>query len=126
MSTEIIQEASSPNIKTSKKRKLQYRFNDNKDIILLREVQNVLPFKSTYGKILEKWDQVAENVNMLLGKEGIGFTGILAQSRFKTLLIQFKKDEQLSNRASGIEEEYNELTQLLTDLKEQVTNFNAI
>ncbi len=102
------------------KRKQQFRFNDNKDEVLLKEIQSILPFKATHGLVLEKWDQVALNFEKTLGEDGVGITGTLAQSRFKILMNQFKNKEKRSLQASGVEEGFNEVTQLLTDLNEQV------
>ncbi len=103
----------------SKKRKTQYRFSDQRDLILLREVQSCEPYKAGHGETTKKWDIVTKNCKEALGAEGVGLTTSQVQKRFKILVGKHKKQEANSLKASGVEEEYTENLQLMTDILDQ-------
>ncbi|CAK4332437.1 unnamed protein product [Aphanomyces euteiches] len=76
------------------------RFTDEEDVMLLREVNARQPFRLRRGLVMDAWLQVAE---ALSSQEG--------------LLIENHRSHNLASlRDSGVEEDYDEKTQLLDEL----------
>ncbi len=103
----------------SKMRKTQYRFNDQRDLVLLREIQSCEPYNAGHGNTTKTWEVITKNCKDSLGTDGDGLTSTLVQSRFKVLVDKFKKKEAISLRNSGVDEEFNENMQLMTDIFDQ-------
>jgi hypothetical protein len=77
------------------KRKPQFRWNWNADRTLLNEVEDSLPFEAKgRSAIHEKWSEISQNVNLLLGCD-VNATGV--SRRFNILITDFRK-EQNRNR----------------------------
>ncbi|KAH9138146.1 hypothetical protein AeRB84_017489 [Aphanomyces euteiches] len=81
--------------------------------MLLREVNARQPFRLRRGLVMDAWLQVAEALSSQEGFSRVGFDG---QNRFSLLIENHRSHNLTSLRASGVEEDYDEKTQLLDEL----------
>jgi hypothetical protein len=88
--------------------------NNDKDIVLLRELVAQRPFLAGYGNVENSWQSVVQAYSQNYPDDSL--TVAAARSRFATMVADFKKEERLSKKASGISEEYSEWKQLLTEV----------
>jgi len=94
------------NASTSSRRR--FRFGNEDDIRILREIASVVPFGDKAGI---KWKSIHETLQLTV-KDYIAI-----KNRFLLLMQKFKKGNTKSLRGSGVEEDYNEKMQLLEDIK---------
>lgn len=104
------------------------RFNENDDVILMKEVIASRPYAAGYGKVMAAWDALASKVVAQAEAKVTNFRprhvdGKACQSRFKTLLDKHKKFNALSERKSGSSEEETELVTLLDDINADYHDF---
>lgn len=112
-----IDEVESIVIPQKRVRKAQHHWNSQWRIQLLRAIELPLPFTTPHKKKADAWEKVANDYNSAIGKPNTVDSRSVSE-KFKTLLKQFCKDEGISLKASGTEEEYTEQIQLLTGLAE--------
>lgn len=88
------------------------------DILLMREVICELPhkFKTGTKERGQQWDKIANNLN----KGEMKVTKRSVRERFDKLYLEFKQREREEKCASGIEAEYDELHQALTDIHDMI------
>ncbi|KAJ3106358.1 hypothetical protein HDU96_008237 [Phlyctochytrium bullatum] len=96
-----------------------FRFTPATDIDLLKIAVHVQPWAAGHGKkasiwatITETFQEAVRSTNPLVDK----VTPTAVQRRFDNLVTCFKQEEMESLKASGTEEEYDERTQLLTEI----------
>ncbi|KAH9103371.1 hypothetical protein LEN26_015304 [Aphanomyces euteiches] len=84
--------------------------------MLLREVNTRQPFRLRRGLVMDAWLQVAEALSSQEGFSRVGFDDKRAHNRFSLLIENHRSHNLASLRASGVEEDYDEKTQLLDEL----------
>ncbi|KAL1920102.1 uncharacterized protein VTP21DRAFT_1248 [Calcarisporiella thermophila] len=94
-----------------KTRKTAVRFRTSDDIILLQQVLSSNPYAAVHGNILQKWEEISNNINLQNGKETTWRT---CRDRAMTLLDNYKKEHGLRQRSSATEEEHKELVRLVS------------
>ncbi|RHY85539.1 hypothetical protein DYB35_013831 [Aphanomyces astaci] len=92
------------------------RFSDAEDILILREVKVRLPFTAKRGSVMLAWNAVADAVSTNHDFARPGFDDKRALSRFTLLMEGHRANNDVSARASGIDEDHDEKTQLLDEL----------
>ena len=108
------------------KKAKKFRWKSTHDISLLIEVISTEPYRWRHGS-RERGDafrRVAESLKLIPNS---GFPISLSQrgvrTRFFELLDAFKKQESIEARATGIDAEYDEKSQLLTDIHSRMKDF---
>ncbi len=80
------------------------------------QVARSRPYKAAHGSVETAWKEIAENLNQhpqLLFRELVTAAGV--KNKYYRLVKQFRSEEAESLKASGSDEDYDELCQLLTD-----------
>ncbi|CAL8111621.1 unnamed protein product [Orchesella dallaii] len=96
-------------------KKSKYRYTDENDIAILREVLLEQPC----GKLqAEKWKKIFGNLNIPV------LDGKALRRRFDYLMSCFIKKSNKSLRGSGLEEDYTEKMKLLQDISDQKEQWN--
>ena len=95
------------------------RFSAWHDILLLRAVNDIKPWEAAYGKVMSKWDDVAGGLANTIGF-GLKKDGHACKKRFDLILEQFRKDDLEALRKSGVDEDFKEKEQLLSDIRERI------
>ncbi|KAJ3276927.1 hypothetical protein HDU76_010497, partial [Blyttiomyces sp. JEL0837] len=92
-----------------------------------KKVLNIKPYQVKHGDITKAWTDVTERflealaaINITTDTHKLPKKKTVSD-RFNHLMDQFNEDEMESLRASGMEEEYEEREQLLTDIKEEAS-----
>jgi hypothetical protein len=93
---------------SKKKRKQPYRFNEERDLMLLREAVATNPWGSQFASF-------KEGIAELTKKLGGEMQESTVRDRLVLLLENFEKEEKKSLRRSGVAEEHGEKEQLLQD-----------
>ncbi|KAJ3283905.1 hypothetical protein HDU76_008378 [Blyttiomyces sp. JEL0837] len=102
------------NASTKKTQKKQNRFDDADDLELLKAVYNIKPYKAPHGSMSTKWEEIASHLRK---RDNISTVdGTACQRRFANLLEKHQQQEQQSKKDSGVEEDFDEATQLLTEI----------
>lgn len=93
----------------------------NHEVILLREVLVEEPYKYRPGSKERgiPWTKIAEH----LRESGMKVTQRSARERFDKLYQDFKKREKEESRASGVDVEYDEIYQALTNIHDQIVDW---
>ncbi|KAJ1526482.1 hypothetical protein HK096_011558 [Nowakowskiella sp. JEL0078] len=95
-------------LKSDSKKKHVFHFTIAFDIALLKEVYNIQPFTTAYGKTKTAWTTVLENIVKALQLNPDDISPTTAPGRFTALLESFKKSDMESLQASGTEDDYTE------------------
>ncbi|KAG9398067.1 hypothetical protein AC1031_014985 [Aphanomyces cochlioides] len=93
-------------------------FNEEEDVLLLRQICAELPFQAKRGKVMDAWESVATNLQELEEFKREGFSGKTAQNRFDIMIKEHRESSNKSKSASGIAEDVSERTALLDELVE--------
>ncbi|SPQ99091.1 unnamed protein product (mitochondrion) [Plasmodiophora brassicae] len=91
------------------------RFAAWPDVLLLRAANDIKPWEAKYGKVMAVWDLIAARLANTIGF-GLKKDGASLKKRFELIVDQFRKDDQESLKKSGVEEEFTEKQELLTDI----------
>ena len=93
------------------------------EVLLLREVLVEEPHKYRPGSKERgsAWDKIAEHLNSQ--ESGMKVTKRSVREKFDKLLQDFKKREREERRVSGVDAEYNEIHQALTDINEKIADW---
>ncbi|CAK4509727.1 unnamed protein product, partial [Aphanomyces euteiches] len=76
-------------------------FNEEKDVLLLRQICAELPFQAKRGRVTDALDSVAMNLRELEEFKRDGFSGKKAQNRFDVLIKEHRESTQKSMSTSG-------------------------
>ncbi|KAE9205121.1 hypothetical protein PF004_g17651 [Phytophthora fragariae] len=109
-----------PELAEPRKRK---NFTENDDILLLKQVIADEPFRHGCGKVMDKWDKVAE---VLLSSPAFSretLAGKTAQNRTTLLLDAAKKKNAAEARLSGVEVTLSEKEALAKALLETMAEY---
>ncbi len=89
------------------------------------QVINHTPYKAPHGKTDAAWISVADALNLhpFFSRAKVDSTGV--RNKFAALVKTFRSEEQQSLRASGTEEEFDELIQLLTGTVEDMDSHTS-
>lgn len=106
----------------------KFRFNDNDDILLLKQVNASRPYRAGYGKVMAAWSDLASVLVSQAKRNVTTFRpthvdGKAVQSRFIKLIKDHRKFNVASERKSGSSEEESELTILLDDVMADYDDF---
>lgn len=92
--------------------KQRWRWTEESDVLLHREVLSDVPFQGEHGKTISTWEACAKEVAMAIQHAHPELlvlpNGRVAQQRAKDLLKSFTSDENQSAKASGVVEDYTE------------------
>lgn len=93
------------------------------EALLLREVLVEEPHKYRPGSKERgiAWDKIAEHLNSQ--ESGMKVTKRSVREKFDKLYQDFKKREREESRASGVDVEYDEIYQALTDINDQILDW---
>ena len=108
--------ASTPN------RQTRFRFSDDDDVLLLRQVVGDQPFAASFGQKGTAWNRVAASINGVIRGS---VDGRACKDRTDKLLAQHSRSQRESLRQSGVNEPYTEKVQLLDHLAELVDGHTA-
>ncbi|KAF0713436.1 Aste57867_4337 [Aphanomyces stellatus] len=93
------------------------------DIQLLRQVALLCPWEAEFGKLILAWDDNVIQLGLSSAFK-LKTKGSALKTRFNTLMSKFKAGDVALQRKSGTTEEYEEHTQLHTDIKSRMDDFN--
>lgn len=104
--------------------KRYYKFSAKAKIALCLEVLNYFPYDKPMGAVTKAWEDVTNAFRaaeprarqMNVSKKSV-------KKQMDVMLKAFEIKDYESLRVSGVEEEYDELQQLLTDIYEQKNGF---
>lgn len=107
-------------------KRTKFRWKSTHDISLLTEIISVEPYRWKHGSRErgEAFRKVSENLKLIPNStfpDSLNQRGV--RTRFFELLDSFKKQETKEGKASGIDAEFDEKTQLLTDIHSRMTDF---
>lgn len=105
--------------KKNKKDRKMFRFSAKDNVNLLKHVIELNPLSAPHGQTAQCWSSVADGFNKIATRERgypIEVTAATLTSHFKGLEKAFRAQESDSYRKSGVEEEYDEIDALLTDI----------
>lgn len=107
---------------------VKVRWNQQDDIILLRQITADHPYRAGYGKVMTAWHALANKLVKGAREHCTEFRplhvdGKAVQARFKKLLSDHKRFNASSMRASGTAEEETEKTMLLDDVLADYVEF---
>jgi hypothetical protein len=102
-------------------RKKPFRFNAERDLLLLRQVMAEEPYAASHGARLGVWQRVAD----VLATAGVDVSGRSCHDRFDFLVAEHKRESSQALRRSGTEEEVSERTNLLDDIVEAMEEHRA-
>jgi len=101
--------------KPKRPRKKQHRWNPERKLTFLRIVELLKPFSAKYGTIVAAWEKVATEYN-----EATGLSGALwaksARIAYEDFMHAYRKNENLSKKKSGEDEEHTEIDDILQNL----------
>lgn len=99
-----------------------FRWKENHNILLLKEVISLEPYKFNKGSKErgQAWDKIAKNLNSI-PNSGLNTTQRGVRTQYEKLMDEFHKKENKDKAASGIDSDYNEIDQLLNDVYEKAT-----
>ena len=95
------------------------------DILLLRKVNDVKPWEASYGKVMTGWDTIAKDLANTIGV-GLKKDGPACKKRFELLLELFRKNDLDALRKSGVDEDYQEKEQLLSDIRAHIDDWQSM
>jgi len=98
-------------------KKKHFRFSPEVDMDLLRQTVAANPYYSEHGDTMECWQSVAGPLNL---KYGINISGRACRDRVKKLHEEWSKKNKESLKATGVDENYDEKWQLLTEIDELI------
>ncbi|KAE9167658.1 hypothetical protein PF004_g28749 [Phytophthora fragariae] len=96
--------------------KTRKRFGPDEDLLLIKEVNWILPYRQGRNKVMKAWQGIAERLNKLSTFNMCSVNSKSCQNRFNTLLTRHRMQEVESARASGVDEEYTEFRGLMDDI----------
>ncbi|CAH3043942.1 unnamed protein product [Porites lobata] len=88
-----------------------FRWNINHDLDLLREVLALRPSNPN------DWNLIADNLQRAWAKDEITVKGRSCKEHFDVLLRHHKDENSAALKKAGTEEQYNEIHQLLDDIR---------
>jgi len=95
------------------------------DNCLLRKVNIAKPWEAAVGTVMKTWTSIAEELTED-DNFGIMKDGAACKTRFDKLMRAFAAGNEASLRSSGIEEEYDERSQLLEDISQRITDYKEL
>lgn len=99
-------------------------WKESTEKMLLRMVVVEEPYKFKAGTRERgaAWNTIAED----LQKEGLKVTQRSVREKFEKMLREHKKKEEEEAKASGVDTDYGEIYQAMTDIKERITEFEEL
>lgn len=97
-------------------------FTNHLDILLLRQVLADSPFLAKHGETLKSFEKVKDALKFT--EIGDILTAKTCYDRFYLLLNTFQSEDSKNAKKSGVEEEYDEKQQLLTDISVLIKEHN--
>lgn len=95
--------------------KRRRKWSEEMDVRLLKEVMAQGAHVSPHGRGQQRYESVITELNKVpIFRCSLDWKG--ARDRFQLIMGKFKREDARNVRASGIDEEYNEKCQLLTDI----------
>ncbi|XXQ30266.1 No apical meristem-associated C-terminal domain-containing protein [Plasmodiophora brassicae] len=98
------------------------RFAAWHDVLLLRATNDIKPWEAKYGKVMAVWDLIGARLANIIGF-GLKKDGPSLKKRFELIVDQFRKDDQEALKKSGVEEEFAEKQELLTDIVTRMDDY---
>jgi uncharacterized protein YabN with tetrapyrrole methylase and pyrophosphatase domain len=99
-------------------------WKESSEKMLLRMVVVEEPYKFKAGTRDRgaAWNTIAEDVQ----KEGLKVTQRSVREKFEKMLREHKKKEEEEAKASGVDTDYGEIYQAMTDIKETIAEFEEL